>query len=115
MLSKQIELNDVDPLALLGSHDEFLRLVDQSFNTKIVVRDNRIFLSGEPADVDAVEQVFSEMVFILNRNGKLGKEEVKTIIDLTQVENGIEKNNSPDLLKIVYTGKRGRQHLPVTA
>lgn len=107
MIKRKVKLGGVDQLQLLGSHDEYLKLIDQMSPSKIVVRGDEITITGEKVDVENLERVVTELIFLINRNGKLERREVETVIDLVQAGNGKSKIGTEESQKIVFYGKNG--------
>jgi phosphate starvation-inducible PhoH-like protein len=83
VLEKRLTLENVDMMNLLGFNDTNLKLLEDRFNTSITVRGENVVMKGVPEEVDAVEKVFKEMVYVLNTNGSLRPSDVETIIELT--------------------------------
>jgi len=80
---KRMTLDNVDMLSLLGMNDSNLRLVEDRFNASITVRGENIVIKGVIEEIEAIQKVFKEMVYVLNTSGKLEKNDVETILDLT--------------------------------
>jgi len=79
---KKIRITVADTLGLLGINDANLQLVEQRFDAAIVVRGDTITIRGEPAEVEQIDRVFKELMFLLTRNGTLTTNDVDTVIDL---------------------------------
>jgi phosphate starvation-inducible PhoH-like protein len=79
---KKIRITVPDTLGLLGINDANLQLVEQRFESTIVVRGDTITVRGEPAEIEQIERVFKELMFLLTRNGTLTANDVDTVIDL---------------------------------
>jgi phosphate starvation-inducible protein PhoH and related proteins len=70
-------------VALIGSDDEFLRLVENAFpECDVLVRGNEITLTGTPGDVGIIEVFFSEMLAMLRTGQALTAESVERSISL---------------------------------
>ncbi|MBN2102695.1 PhoH family protein [bacterium] len=82
MEEQRISIKGVDLLQLLGWHDSHLRYLEKYFPAKIVIRHDEIRFSGPPSEVDALKHAFTEMLFLLNRNGKLEQKDVETVVDM---------------------------------
>lgn len=80
---KKISLGTVDMLSLLGSNDANLKLLENRFNAAITVRGEVVSLKGTEEEVDAIEKIFKEMIYVLNTKGKLRDTDVQTISELT--------------------------------
>lgn len=70
-------------MLLLGYNDSNLKPIENRFATNITVRGDNVYLQGTTEEVDSVEKIFKEMIFVLNTTGKLNSKDVETIIDLT--------------------------------
>ena len=53
---------DLQMVNLVGTRDELLKLVEQGFDTSILVRGNEITVSGEPREVGLVSYLFEELM-----------------------------------------------------
>lgn len=78
--------------------------MEERFNTNITVRGDVIYAQGIKEEVDAVEKIIKEMIFVLNTTGKLQPGDVYTIIDLTL--QGKEIINGNDYDNIVLYSKK---------
>ena len=77
-----MRIEGVDALALLGLNDANLQIVEKRFDATVIVRGDVITLRGDPTEVDQLERVFKELMFLLTRNGSLTVNDVDTVIDL---------------------------------
>jgi phosphate starvation-inducible PhoH-like protein len=94
MQERRISIKGIDPLQLLGPHDEHLRLIEQAFPVKLVVRGDEIIFSGESGVLDKVEQFWMEVLFFLNKNGRLNASDVKSAIVL------LARNDIPEIAPV---------------
>ena len=70
-------------VALLGSHDEYLRLVEKAFpDADIMSRGNEITVSGTPEDVAIVDTLIAEMLAVLRTGQALTAESVERSVTL---------------------------------
>ena len=82
-IEKRITLETTDMLSLLGMNDSNLKLIEDRFNASISVRGENVFIKGVTEEINSIEKVFKEMVYVLNTNGQLKPSDVETILDLT--------------------------------
>jgi phosphate starvation-inducible PhoH-like protein len=107
MRQDRISIKGADAPDLLGPRDEHLSMLEAAFQSKVVVRGDEVILSGGEDDVGAVKRVFTEMLFLLNRNGHLDRHDVQTVIDLVREGKGnVSRGADADQL-IVFFGKKG--------
>ncbi|MHB9013447.1 MAG: PhoH family protein [Ignavibacteriaceae bacterium] len=82
-VEKKFTLENTDMLSLLGMNDSNLRLIEDKFNASIVVRGENFVVKGVLEEVEVVEKIIKEMVYVLNTSGTLRPTDVEAILDLT--------------------------------
>ncbi len=103
-VEKIFKLDNVDLLSFIGINDGNIKPLEERFNTNITVRGDVIYAQGIQEEVEAVEKIIKEMIFVLNTTGKLQPGDVYTIIDLTL--QGKEIINGNDYDNIVLYSKK---------
>ncbi len=101
---KKITLKGINQLLLLGSQDANLRLIQKNFGTKITIRGNTLVLDGDSREIRTIENLFSELILLINRNGGITKSDIETLISLLKSED--PKKKSIELDKIIVNGKK---------
>ena len=103
-MKKTIELKSVDFQSILGVADTHLRLIEDSFSPKIVVRGQEIYIEGKENEISQVREVFHEMAQTLARKGSLTQTDVEQLIKIIHVENG-NAIKVPDT--VIHYSKKG--------
>lgn len=103
-VEKIIKLENVDLNSLLGFNDVNLKALESRFSAVVTVRGDQVYVKGVQEEVEVIEKVFHEMIFVLNTSGKLNEGDVKTIIDLTIEGKEIVTNKEFENI-ILYTKK----------
>ena len=99
---KKLTLNGTDMLSLLGVNDANLQILEDRFNSVISVRGDIVNIKGVLEEVEIVEKVIKEMAYVLNTSGRLNRNDIDTILNLTI--DGKEIINEEDFDSIVlYT------------
>ncbi|MBI4811573.1 MAG: PhoH family protein [Ignavibacteriales bacterium] len=70
---------------LLGLNDVNLNMLQEHFDANITVRGDNITCRGDQQQIDQLEKIFKELIYILNKNGNLNINDVETVIDLVKV------------------------------
>ena len=98
-------------LALLGSRDENLKVIEDLLAADVHVRGNEVTLSGTSADVVFAERAFGQLVILARRGQQLGPDAVRaTLAMLTQGD-----GESPaEVLSLDILSRRGRTIRPKT-
>jgi phosphate starvation-inducible PhoH-like protein len=68
---------------LLGFNDSNLQPIENRFSSTVTVRGENVYIKGVKEEVELIEKIFKEMVYVLNTTGKLIPADVTTILDLT--------------------------------
>lgn len=97
VIERKLKLEVTDTLGLLGLHDANLAIIEKRFDATIVVRGDTITLRGETHEVEDLEKIFKELMFLLRKNGGLTTNDVETVIDL------VTANGEPALPKTVVS------------
>jgi len=95
LIEKKVKIEGVDPVQLLGLNDANLQILERRFDAGIVVRGDTITMRGDQTEVDQIDRIVREMVYLLTRNGNLTVNDVETVIDL------VTSNGEPAVPKSV--------------
>ncbi len=96
MAEKRLTIENAEPLLLFGFNDVYLRRIEAAFpDTQITARGTNVVLRGEPDRIARIEQVLSELVVLLNRNGNLTENDVETVLALTSLGDGERPSATP--------------------
>jgi phosphate starvation-inducible PhoH-like protein len=82
LAEKKIKAEGVDMVRLLGLNDANLQMLENRFDASITVRGDNVALRGDQVEVDQIEKIVKELIYILNKNGAISPNDVETVIDL---------------------------------
>src|ERR687885_116461 len=103
--------DSVSMVALLGSGDELLRLVEDEVDADVHVRGNEIAVTGLPADNAFAVRVFDELIALLGTGQTLRPDAVRRVIAMLR-SGGSER--PADVLSLDIISRRGRTIRPKT-
>ena len=103
-MKKTIELKGIDLQNLLGVGDTHLRLLEDVFPGQIFVRGDDLHLDGDEKDIKSIHDIIHEMMQTLNRKGSLTQKDVHQLINISNVENG---NNQENTENVIHYGRKG--------
>jgi len=101
----------VPTVAVLGPHDEFLRIVERECDADLHVRGNEVTLSGTPAEMALAERVLDEMVTIVRTGQGLSAETVERVVQMLRTE---RSERPAEVLSANILSNRGRTIRPKT-
>src|SRR5947199_10548352 len=73
-----------EALLLLGSRDQFLRLIRETLGVRLVARGDIIHVQGSEQQVEQAQRVFSQLRQMLRQQGKLSTEDVRVVLDVVR-------------------------------
>lgn len=71
-------------VALLGQNDELLRIVEAEFDADILVRGNEINVRARPAEAEAVQALYEELVLLAEQGHLLDREVLQRTIGMVR-------------------------------
>jgi phosphate starvation-inducible PhoH-like protein len=102
---KKYKVEAEDLRDLLGSNDQNLQLIENKFQSTLIIRGENIIIRGNPNEVKIIEKVFNELIYILHRSGTLNVNDVSTVLGLVDSNNNTNGNQkSYDTSNIIYSG-----------
>ncbi|MGN0262258.1 MAG: PhoH family protein [Eggerthellaceae bacterium] len=90
--------------ALVGPGDELLRLIEESFRSNILVRGNRIFITGDAAEVHSLTMLFSDLIKMIEGGQCPDSAYVRHAIDLLHTGEFSPSSLREDII-LTYRGK----------
>lgn len=102
VVEKKLTLSNVDLPSLLGVNDANLNLLEERFNATITVRGDVVTIKGVIEEVESIEKILKEMIYVLNTSGRLTSNDVETILNLTVEGKEVVSENEFDSI-ILYT------------
>jgi phosphate starvation-inducible PhoH-like protein len=78
--TRQIPIQDLDPLSLFGKSDANLRLIEHSYPVRLTYRNGELSVRGEEAVVDEVSGVLTALAELVRRGAVLEEHDVNNFI-----------------------------------
>jgi len=102
-MKKTIQLKDIDPMIFAGTQDKNIKLIENNFDSKIVLRGNQLYLDGNKSELKLLESLINDMIFTINKKGHIENIDINTLIE----SNPEQGNNSNKKINnvILYTPK----------
>ena len=80
-----LTLNDrEEAVQLFGNRDQFLRLIRDALNVRIIARGDTVQIDGEPPHVEQAERVFTQLRQMLQKQQALTSENVRIVLASAQ-------------------------------
>jgi phosphate starvation-inducible PhoH-like protein len=79
---KTLSLAGVDLLNFTGFNEEKLNTIKDAFESTIVIRGETVIIKGDQEEIESIEKIFNELIFLQKRQGEISKDDVQLVIDL---------------------------------
>ncbi len=83
-----ISIADVDALGLLGVGDKHLKIIEEDFDGTIVVRGDRILLTGTRSRVEELASVFLDLIELAKTGREISDQDIHYALGLHREKNG---------------------------
>ena len=103
-MDKTIDIRGLDLAMLFGPADSHLRIIEDSFAVKTVIRNDNIKITGEKNKIDLAKEILHEMKQTLVRKGSINLKDVKQLIEIVSIDNG-QSNQLPK--EVIHYGRKG--------
>ncbi len=97
MNNKEILIENLDPLELLGHNNRNLKILQAHFpKLKIVSRGNQLILTGDELEMELFEEKFTQLEAIIFKNGTISDSQFKALLagDIAQSKNEAVESNT---------------------
>ena len=98
-------------VALLGSRDELLRVIEKSLDSDIHVRGNEITITGDPADNAIAVRLFEELLELISAGQHLTPDAVTHAVGMLTTDTG---ERPAEVLSLNILSRRGKNIRPKT-
>jgi phosphate starvation-inducible protein PhoH and related proteins len=95
--NKEILIENLDPLELLGHNNRNLKILQAHFpKLKIVSRGNQLILTGDELEMELFEEKFTQLEAIIFKNGTISDSQFKALLagDIAQSKNEAVESNT---------------------
>jgi len=104
-MKKTFKLKDIDPVVFSGAGDENIKLIENFFNSKIVLRGNNLIVDGLKKEISEIELLIENIMYTITNKGFIGTNDINVLINSSFVQN-ISTNGESKLDNVIlYTYK----------
>src|SRR4029078_10256723 len=73
-----------EAVILFGPRDAYLRTIRDALGVKLVARGDLLQIEGSPEAAEQAERAFQQLRQVLRKQGQLGAEDVRTVIEVVR-------------------------------
>lgn len=105
LLEKKIIIKGIDPISFYGAQDTNIRFLENFLDAQIIARGNEITIRGQQHEVDLAEKVINELIYIINRKGEIGENDIETVARISDWDHEFPEGEK--LESAIYFTKKG--------
>jgi phosphate starvation-inducible PhoH-like protein len=108
--NKEILIENLDPLELLGHNNRNLKILQAHFpKLKIVSRGNQLILTGDELEMELFEEKFTQLEAVIFKNGTISDSQFKALLagDISQSRNEAVESNTHNA-DVILHGNGGK-------
>ena len=99
-------------IALFGSFDENIKMIEEEFGVRVRARDSELKISGEPESVMKASRVIDSLLSLINRGEQLSEQNVRYCMSL--IEDGSEEKIESLASDCICVTSKGKPIKPKT-
>ena len=102
-MKKIFNISTVDSLSFSGPNDQNLKLIESSFESKIVVRGSDVIVDGKKKEIEILNVLVEDMIITINKKGFVDVEDVNALINLAKAGQSSADITNNDSAIILHT------------
>ena len=95
-MKKTFKLKDIDPIIFSGARDENIKIIENSFNSKIVLRGNNLIVDGLKKEINEIELLIENIMYTITNKGFINSKDIDILIKSSLIKD-IPKNGESKL------------------
>ena len=104
-MKKTFQLKDIDPMIFSGAGDENIKIIEDYFNSKIVLRGNSLIVDGLKKEINEIELLVENIIYTITNKGFIDSKDIDILIK-SSISQDISNNGESKLDNIIlYTYK----------
>ena len=104
-MKKTFQLKDIDPMIFSGAGDENIKIIEDYFNSKIVLRGNSLIVDGLKKEINEIELLVENIIYTITNKGFIDSKDIDILIK-SSISQDIASNGESKLDNIIlYTYK----------
>ena len=93
-MKKIIDIAGVDPILFVGLNDNNIKVLENHFDSKIVVRGSSINLDGNKTEIEEIQLIVRNMLTLINTQGSLSIDDVNDLLSNNSLDiDNLDKDN----------------------
>ena len=83
-MKKVFNISTIDSLSFSGPKDQNIKLIENSFKSKIVMRGDDVIVDGTKNEIEILNVLINDIIITINKKGFIDKDDVNSLINLAK-------------------------------
>lgn len=94
----------------IGINENNINFIRDNFDSTIVVRGENLFIKGKPEEIDILDKVFKELIYLQKRQGEITERDINLVIELVDDKSPVNfrekfESNAAELNNVILFKK----------
>jgi len=104
-MKKTFNISTIDSLLFSGPKDQNIKLIENSFKSKIVLRGGDVIVDGTKKEIDILNILINDIIITINKKGFIDKDDVDSLINLAKSGQPSDDITDNDSAIVLHTHK----------
>jgi len=104
-MKKVFNISTIDSLSFSGPKDQNIKLIENSFKSKIVMRGDDVIVDGAKNEIEILNILINDIIITINKKGFIDKDDVNSLINLAKSGEPSIDITSNDSAIVLHTHK----------
>ena len=78
-MKKTIKIKDIDESDFAGPDDQNIKVIENLFNSEIIMRGNQLYLSGSKEEINKIQILVNDIIYTLNKKKYITPEDINIL------------------------------------
>ena len=104
-MKKIFNISTIDSLLFSGPKDQNIKLIENSFKSKIVLRGDDVIVDGTKKEIDILNILINDIIITINKKGFVDKDDIESLINLAKSGEPSDNITDSDTIIVLHTHK----------
>ena len=104
-MKKIFNISTIDALSFSGPSDQNIKLIENSFKSKITVRGDDVIIDGTKKEIEILQVLIDDIIITINKKGFIDKNDIESSIGLAKSGEPANEITDNDSAIVLHTHK----------
>ena len=104
-MKKIFNISTIDALSFSGPSDQNIKLIENSFKSKITLRGDDVIIDGTKKEIEILQVLIDDIIITINKKGFIDKNDIESLIGLAKSGEPTNEITDNDSAIVLHTHK----------